>query len=127
MRPKVLRTTPLLIVSDLHRSLDFYCHKLGFVEPAVWGDPPSFAMINRDLFDLMLHLAETPDQVRPNGVHHEWDLYVVVEDLAAEMQALRTAGVAFDYRPEKTSYGTIEMEVVDPDGHRICFGQEVQG
>jgi len=55
-RSRVLATTPLLIVSDLQRSVDFYAEKLGFVEPAVLGDPPSLAMLNRDGFDLMLAL-----------------------------------------------------------------------
>ena len=44
MRPRILGTSPCLVVSDLERSLAFYCDKLGFTEPAMWGDPPTFAM-----------------------------------------------------------------------------------
>ena len=47
-RPRVLSTTPLLVVADLQRSLGFYCQKLGFGEPSVWGEPPCFAMLHRD-------------------------------------------------------------------------------
>jgi catechol 2,3-dioxygenase-like lactoylglutathione lyase family enzyme len=53
-RPRVSAVTPLLVVFDLARSVEFYCQKLGFVEPAVHGDPPFFALFNRDGFDLML-------------------------------------------------------------------------
>jgi catechol 2,3-dioxygenase-like lactoylglutathione lyase family enzyme len=125
MRPKLLGVTTLFIVSDLQRSIDFYCQKLGFVEPAVWGEPPCFAMMNRDLFDLMLSLAEKPGQIQPNGAQGIWDLHIKVTDLAAEMKALRDAGVAVKHRPEKTVYDMIEAEVVDPDGYLICFGQDV--
>jgi catechol 2,3-dioxygenase-like lactoylglutathione lyase family enzyme len=125
MRSKILATTPLFVVANLKRSLEFYCLKLGFGEPGVWGDPPCFGMINRDLFDLMLSVAKKPEHIRPNGVHGTWDMYIKVADLAAEIAALRAAGVAFEHRPEKTEYDMIELEVVDPDGYRICFGQDV--
>ncbi len=124
-RPKALATTALFVVSDLQRSIDFYCHKLGFRDPGIWGEPPCFAMINRDLFDLMLSLAEKPEYVRPNGPHGVWDLYIKVEDIAAEQAALAAAGVPLDRGPTKTFYGLLEIEVVDPDGYRICLAQEV--
>lgn len=125
-RPKVRSTTLLFVVADLQRSLAFYCDKLGFQEPAVWGDPPCFAMINRDLFDLMLSLAESPAHIRPNGPHHIWDVYISVTDLAAEMAALQAAGVPLDRGPTKTEYGMHEIEVVDPDGYRVCLAENLE-
>jgi catechol 2,3-dioxygenase-like lactoylglutathione lyase family enzyme len=111
-------------VSELQRSIDFY-GKLGFHEPGVWGEPPCFAMLNRDGFDLMLSLAEDPSHVQPNGRHKVWDLYVKVGDLAAEAAALRRAGVEIVRGPERAFYDMIEIEVLDPDGHRVCFSQDV--
>jgi len=122
-RPKVTSTSPLFVVSDLQRSVDFYCGKLGFREPAMWGEPPCFAMMNRDEFDLMLSLAENPAHVRPNGPNRVWDLYIKVTDLDAELMALKEAGVPLDLEAHTTEYEMIEAEVVDPDGYRICFGQ----
>jgi catechol 2,3-dioxygenase-like lactoylglutathione lyase family enzyme len=72
-RPRVMATTPCLIVSDLNRSIGFYCDKLGFQEPAVWGEPACFAMLHRDEFDLMLSLAEAPEQIRLNSAYGVWD------------------------------------------------------
>lgn len=123
-RPRALGTAPCFIVSELQRSIDFY-GKLGFHEPGVWGEPPCFAMLNRDGFDLMLSLAEDPSHVRPNGPHMVWDLYVKVGDLAAEATALRRAGVEIVRGPERAFYDMIEIEVLDPDGHRVCFSQDV--
>jgi catechol 2,3-dioxygenase-like lactoylglutathione lyase family enzyme len=124
-RPRLRAVTPLLVVSDLKRSVDFYCKMLGFVDPNVHGDPPCFAMMNRDGFDLMLSLGEKPEHVRPHGPHGTWEFYVSVADVAAEIAALESAGTRVDKGPTDTFYGMREIEVVDPDGHRICFGQDV--
>jgi catechol 2,3-dioxygenase-like lactoylglutathione lyase family enzyme len=126
-RPSVRAVTPLFVVADLQRSLDFYCQKLGFVEPAVHGDPPCFAMINRDGFDLMLSLAESASHVRPNGPNRTWDVYISIADVAAEIAALEAAGVRIDQGPRDTFYDMREIEVLDPDGHRICLAQDTGG
>jgi len=121
-----LRTvTPLLVVADLQRSVDFYCTKLGFVDPAIHGEPPCVAMMNRDGFDLMLSLAAEPSHVHPNGPTGTWDVYFAVADVAAEMAALQDAGVAIDRGPTDTFYEMREIEVLDPDGHRLCLAQDI--
>jgi catechol 2,3-dioxygenase-like lactoylglutathione lyase family enzyme len=117
--------TPLLVVADLQRSIDFYCEKLGFVEPNVHGDPPCFAMMNRDGFELMLSLGESPADVRPNGPDGTWDLYISLEDVAAESEALRLADVPLVKGPTDTFYDMREIECLDPDGHRICLAQDI--
>jgi catechol 2,3-dioxygenase-like lactoylglutathione lyase family enzyme len=123
-RPRAIATNPLLIVSDLQRSLDFYTQKLGFVEPAVWGDPPCFAMMNRDGFDLMLS-SEHAEHVHPNGPLEIWDVCLRVADLAGEIEALKAAGVAIVRGPEDKFYDIREIEILDPDGYRWCIGQDI--
>jgi catechol 2,3-dioxygenase-like lactoylglutathione lyase family enzyme len=123
-RPRVKATSPCLVVSDLQRSVSFYCDKLGFTDPGVWGEPPCFAMMNRDGFDLMLSLAESPDRVRPNGPDGVWDLAIKVEDAHAEADALRALGVTLAREPSDTFYDMTEIEVIDPDGYRICLGSD---
>jgi catechol 2,3-dioxygenase-like lactoylglutathione lyase family enzyme len=123
-RPRLLSTTPVLVVSDLQRALDFYCRKLGFDEPNVWGEPPCFAMLHRDGFELMLSLAEGGHRPTPNGPASVWDVYVRVPDVAAEIAALGEAGVPLAKGPTDLFYGMREIEVLDPDGYRWCFGQD---
>jgi predicted enzyme related to lactoylglutathione lyase len=122
-RPRLLSSTPLLVVSDLTRSLEFY-GRLGFHAQRTWGEPPCFAMPRRDGLELMLSLAQKPGQVRRNGPDGVWDLYLRTPDLAAEKAALEGAGVAIARPPERTVYDMLEMEVVDPDGYRICVAQD---
>jgi catechol 2,3-dioxygenase-like lactoylglutathione lyase family enzyme len=124
-RPGLLTSTPLFVVSDLHRAIAFYVGKLGFQEPQrLWGDPPCFAMLHRDAFEIMLSLAEKPDHVRPNGPNGIWDVYFRVPSLDAEVKALEASGAVLARQPETTEYDMIEAEVLDPDGYRICFGQD---
>lgn len=123
MRPRVLGTAPYFIVSDLQRSIDFY-GKLGFGEPGIWGEPPCFAILHRDGFDILLSLAEDPSHVRPNG-HGFWDMAVRISDLDGELAALEAAGIAIDKPPHDTEYEMRELEILDPDGYRICFSEDV--
>jgi catechol 2,3-dioxygenase-like lactoylglutathione lyase family enzyme len=116
-----------LVVANLQRSIDFYANKLGFVDPNVHGDPPCFAMLNRDGFDLMLSLAESPNLVRPNGPSGVWDIYLSVADIADESAALAAAGITIDKGPTDMFYQMREIEVIDPDGYRLCLAQDISG
>ena len=109
-------------MADLARSIAFYCDRLGFAEPVVWGEPPCFAVVNRDGFDLMLNLAPAPDRIRPSGPDGFWDVYLRVEDARGEADVLRAAGVPLEVDIADTEYQMTEFEVIDPDGYRICFG-----
>jgi catechol 2,3-dioxygenase-like lactoylglutathione lyase family enzyme len=124
-RPRIRAVTPLLRVGDLQRSIDFYCDKLGFVEPSVHGDPPCFAMLNRDGFDLMLSLLESAAPIRSSGSDDAWDLYISLADVASEADALTAAGVPLVNGPRDTFYGMREIECLDPDGHRLCLAQDI--
>ncbi|HEX4517684.1 MAG TPA: VOC family protein [Polyangiaceae bacterium] len=124
-RTRVIGTSTCLVVSSLERSMAFYCDKLGFTEPAVWGEPASFGMANRDGFDIMLMQASTPDAVRPNGGNGVWDLYLRVQDARDELETLKASGVAIDADLSETEYDMLEFEVLDPDGYRIGIGSEL--
>ena len=87
MRSRIRAVTPLLVVSDLQRSIDFYARALGFVEPNVHGDPPCFAMMNRDGFDLMLSLGEDGLAKVKAGVTTPEELLRVVTEVR-EMRTL---------------------------------------
>ncbi|MGH8247363.1 MAG: VOC family protein [Gammaproteobacteria bacterium] len=123
-RPKIYTTTPLFVVADMQRSLDFYS-KLGFTEHSLWGEPTCFAMVRRGGFEIMLSLAEGPDRIRPNGPDGVWDMYIRLHDIAAEIAALDAAGVKLDRGPTDAFYKMREIEVLDPDGYRTCLAQDI--
>lgn len=80
-------------------------------------------MMNRNGFDLMLSLALAPAQVAPHGPNYVWDADIRVTDIKAEQVALGEAGEEIVRGPERVEYGMTELEVFDPNGHRIRFGQ----
>jgi catechol 2,3-dioxygenase-like lactoylglutathione lyase family enzyme len=119
VRPRVISSTPVLQVSDLQRSLDFYLKQMGFGEPAVHGEPPCFAMMHRDGFELMLSVGKA----HPN-TDGLFDVYLRVMDVAGEMAALRASGVEIVRGPCDMFYEMREIDVLDPDGYRWCLGQD---
>ena len=114
-----LRAMPVLQVTDVDRSVAFY-GQLGFASHGTWGDPPAFCIVQRGDVTLALDRGEGQPPV-----NQWWAAYIYVEDaeaLQAEFDALNVQTTQM-HRP--TEYGCIDFDVVDPDGHRIAFGQSL--
>ena len=108
-------------VSDVATSLAFYLERLGFHEFFRLGDPPSYAIVERDA--VSLHLMPASQDSRGLG---RSSVYVFAADVDALHDRLRTAGCPIETAPADYDYGMREMSVRDPDGNRITFGQEVK-
>ncbi len=122
---KLVTVCPEWTVSDPLATGEFLRHALGFPIVDTWGDPPAYAIARREGATLHLRRATAPEQVRGNGAADVWDAYVRctgVDELAAEFQ-LR--GVPLERGPEDKPYGMRELEVLDPDGYALCFGEEI--
>ncbi len=118
--------SPSFIVSDVDRTLAFYCCKLGFEErfrePV---DKPFFAIVGRDTAQLFVK-AERNVLPQPNHTRHphmRLDAFVYVDDpdvLAAELSG---RGVDFSAPLKDTSDGLRGFEIRDPDGYVLFFGR----
>lgn len=125
-RSKVLGISPVLVVYPLMRAVDFYWKKLGFDHPQLFGDPPTFAVLERDGFALWLQEADFEVAISPCGDCCE-DVRILVDDLEAEVQALRSLDVAIDFGPAEVIDGIRKrqiIEIVDPNNYRICIEQQ---
>lgn len=111
-----IRAMPVLDVADMAASLAFYRDKLGF-SAATWGEPPTFAIVQRGTISLALAAA---------AVTRNWTAYLYVQDVDALYAELRGLGVDIPHAPETQPYGCRELVVDDPDGHLIAFGQVLQ-
>lgn len=117
-------SAPVLFVKDLTTSLDYYCDVLGFDRPALWGDPPDFAMPKRERMILMLSQAKDADLVRPKAVI--WDVYFWVSDAQKLFAEYSEKGAIILREPVyQTGYGNLEFIIEDPDGYTLAFGQEL--
>ena len=118
---RIIGSAPQFFVTDLARSLDFYCDVLGFERPRLWGDPPFFAMPQRDGHIVMLNQNDAAP--RNNG--GQWDAYFWVDDAGALSEEFAAKGAVFLYGPELKDYGCFEFALHDPDGYVLAFAHEV--
>ena len=54
--------SPVLLVADLQRSVDYFTNGLGF-ECHVFGDPPNFATAARDAAVILIALSDQPERL----------------------------------------------------------------
>jgi catechol 2,3-dioxygenase-like lactoylglutathione lyase family enzyme len=107
---------PVLGVADMERSLVFYRDTLGFAA-STWGQPPTFAILQRGTVTLALTLVKTP------AVSTNWAAYVYVADVDALYRELQAHGVVLHEPPAIQPYNCRDFVVDDLDGHMLCFGQ----
>ena len=126
--PALIGTAPYFVVSDLAASLDYYCDILGFRRPPLWGEPPTFAMPDRDGFIFMLKQVKNSDNIQPNRTRGGyWDAYIWVQDAEALYAEFAANGAEFAYGLTiQHEYNNKEFAVYDPDGYYIAFGQGLE-
>ncbi|NNF08025.1 MAG: VOC family protein [Candidatus Eisenbacteria bacterium] len=117
------RATPVLRSADYARSRKFYTEQLGFNVVEEGGDPARFGILERDRAVIFIDSWHDGPGAKQKG----WNAYFHLENLKAFHSELTAAGAPIVRDPEKTNYGMLEMEVMDPDGNVICFGQELSG
>ena len=120
--------SPVLLVADLDRSVAFYRDLLGF-RSSLHGEPPNFAVVERDEAILLLSLAPHGAQLVPNWhvVDKMWNVYVRVDDADAIYAEVQARGCPIDYTISNKAHGFREFGVTDPDGYDVAFGQRLDG
>jgi predicted enzyme related to lactoylglutathione lyase len=112
---QTIRAMPVLASSDIVRSIGFYRNVLGF-EASTFGDPPTFAILQRGTVTLGLAGAERP------AVSANWVAYIYVADADALYSEFNMHGAGLTEPPENKAYNCRDFTVDDPDGHLIAFG-----
>lgn len=125
--PKIIGSAPILLVKNVVASADYYRDQVGFTINGMWGEPPSFCILERDGFCLMLSCVDRDDAIRP---HHKvvdsmWNVYFWVNDVEAIFQELQKRGAKIDYALCVQPYGCREFGIQDIDGYDIAFGQDL--
>jgi predicted enzyme related to lactoylglutathione lyase len=121
---KLTGISPVLLVSNIERSVAFWRDELGF-ECEIYGQPPDFATARRDDATVLLALCADPAAIVPNWklVDKTWNVYIRVDDADAVYAEVQERGAAIDYTIYNAPHGFREFGVQDPDGHDIAFGQ----
>lgn len=117
---------PLFIVDDVAASAAHYRDQLGFSFERLWGEPPSFCMVQRAGAIVMLKELPAPGGARPNRVADPegdlWDAYLWVEDADALHAEFAAKGVKIVRGLCSQAYGCRDFDIEDPNGYRLCFG-----
>jgi lactoylglutathione lyase len=125
------KLTPNLIVSDVERSVRFYCDILGFEVTATVPEtaPYVFAIVQSGGVEVFLNapepaIAEYPAfKDRPIG--GTLTLFIEVMDIAGAHASLKER-VPIAMPLEHKWYGVTEFAFADPDGYLITFAERDQ-
>jgi catechol 2,3-dioxygenase-like lactoylglutathione lyase family enzyme len=121
----IVGAEPQLFVSDIKRSCEFFCEKLGFSLVFSYGNPPYYAQVARDAAHLNLRFVEGP--VIESVLRDREELLSVSMTVATadEIKLLflefQSAGVTFRQKLKKQPWGAKNFVVQDPDGNLLLF------
>ena len=121
----IVAAEPQLFVTNIKRSCEFFCEKLGFSLVFSYGKPPYYAQIGRDGARLNLRCVERP--LSEATVRNREELLSVSMTVATanEIKLLylefHSAGVAFHQTLKKQPWGAKNFVVKDPDGNLLLF------
>jgi catechol 2,3-dioxygenase-like lactoylglutathione lyase family enzyme len=107
---------PILNVTNVPASIDYYVDKLGFEKEWEWGSPPTFACVRRD--EVRIFMCQDGQ-----GQPGTW-MSIFVQDVDALYEDYRRRGATIPEPPENFPWGVREMLVKDPDGHCLRIGSD---
>lgn len=116
------------VISDLERSLDFYCNKLGFRRafhldregtPSPWI---VYIQIAPGHFIELFPGGSGENAQRTIGYNH---FCLLVDDLLATLKALEARGLPVPGEPVRGLDNNLQYWLTDPDGNRIELMQIV--
>lgn len=124
--PPILSATEAqLYVADIKASCAFFTSSLGFAVDFVYGDPPFYAVVDRDRARLCLRLVHEPVFVGDIRRREQLLSASITVETAAEIKQLflefQSAGVSFHRELKKEPWGARNFIVLDPDGNLILF------
>ncbi|MEM7743119.1 MAG: VOC family protein [Pseudomonadota bacterium] len=123
--PRFHGLSPLIMVSDVDRSVTFYTDVLGF-EKVIRNDDHNYAMLRREGAWLAL-IQNTSDEARKvtseNTAAQIWvseidALWEEIEPLIKDMPDIRAKA------PHDRDYGVREIHLTDPDGFLMFLTQD---
>ena len=120
--PALKRAVPVVFVSNVQVSAEFYRDKLGFAIDFLHGRPPFYGSVSRDGACIHLRFVHQPAFVA--GLREREELLsalLAVDNVKAFFAEYKAADVAFVQLLKKEPWGQSAFIVRDPDGNWICF------
>jgi catechol 2,3-dioxygenase-like lactoylglutathione lyase family enzyme len=121
-KPTIKAAVPVLFVSNVSASAEFFRDKLGFAVDFLHGHPAFYGGVSRD--GVTLHLRFVHERVIAQELRDKEALlaaFVTVENIKTLFDEYKKAGASFVGTLHKEAWGGPTFTVQDPDGNRICF------
>jgi catechol 2,3-dioxygenase-like lactoylglutathione lyase family enzyme len=121
--PTLLRAAvPVLFVSDVEASANFYAEQLGFDVDFLHGNPPFYGAVSRDGAILHLRFVHEPVFVAQAAERESLIMaFIQVQNVKDLYGQLAANGLTFQQKLRKEAWGGPAFIVADPDGNSICF------
>jgi uncharacterized glyoxalase superfamily protein PhnB len=110
---------PILNVKNFAAPMDYYVNRLGFSKKWDWGTPPTFGCVTRGKVEIFLCEGA-------QGQAGMW-MSIFTGDVDALHEEYKQSGAIIRLPPTNMPWGTREMNVEDPDGHRLRMGSHATG
>lgn len=122
-KPKLIGIAPQLVVTDVKKTTEYYKTILGFTILGLVGDPPVYAMVERDGFQVHFAKSDTQD-IKTNKDYRSisYDFIIWVPEIDAFFEELTSKNVSILEGIVKRPYGSREFVIEDCDGHKILVG-----
>ncbi len=111
---------PVFPVDNAAETAEFYRKTLGFKIKSLYGDPPYYAVVERD--GVEIHLSEREDTSKSID---RCAVYVYVDDADSLYEEFVGKGLEMFAPPEDQENGMREFELTDNSGHFLMFGQKI--
>ena len=125
LKARIAGAEPQLFVTDIQRSCEFFCGKLGFSLVFRYGKPAYYAQVRRDVARLNLRCVERAVIESPVREREELLSASMTVATADEIKQLflefQSAGVGFHQKLKKQPWGARNFVVRDPDGNLLLF------
>jgi lactoylglutathione lyase len=120
---------PIVYARDVERSARFYAEQLGFEEDYRLppDGEPGYVGLHRGSGRLGIVTTAAPEQQlgMQVGDAPRFELFVLVDDVDASVERLRSAGAAILREPEDMPWGERLAYAADPDGNPVALAAPV--
>jgi uncharacterized glyoxalase superfamily protein PhnB len=114
---------PQLPSGDLQLTTDFYRERLGFTQFKLFSEH-GHLIVKREQVEIHFWHAGSDEEARKYGSASS--CYIRVQNIVVLFEEFKTRGAPFGYELTTQTWGMHEMQVDDPYGNAIRFGEEIR-
>lgn len=122
-KAQLIGIAPQLVVKDVVKTAEYYRDVLGFSTIGYFLDPPVYAMVERDGFQV--HFAKSDTDAFPINEQFRKisaDLIIWVPEIDLFFEEVKSKNAEIVEGIVQRAYGSREFIIKDCDGHKILVG-----